>query len=41
MPRIGHVGEADGVLDEMEESLNTNVRIVVIQNSIAKSRRIS
>jgi hypothetical protein len=40
MPRIGHVEEAVGVLDGMEESLHTNVRIVVMWSSILRSREM-
>jgi hypothetical protein len=40
MPRIGDVGEAFGVLDGMEESLDTNVRIVVMWNSILRSEEM-
>ena len=40
IPRIGHVEEAGGVLDGMEESLHTNVRIVVMWSSILRSREM-
>jgi hypothetical protein len=38
MLHIGHVGEAVGFLDGMGESLHTNVRIVVMWNSILRSK---
>jgi len=40
MLRTGHVEEADGVLDGLEESLHTNVRIVVMWNSILRSKEM-
>jgi hypothetical protein len=40
MPPIGHVEEVFGALDGMEESLHTNVRIVVMWNSILRSKEM-
>lgn len=40
MPRIGHVEEAVGVLDGMEESLHINARIVAMWSSILRSREM-
>ena len=41
VPHIGHVEEAVGILDGMEESLHTNVRIVVMWNSILRSKEMN
>jgi hypothetical protein len=40
MLRTGELEEAFGVLDGMEESLHTNVRIVVMWNSILRSKEM-